>query len=1100
MKKTKLHPLIAITLICSFLSPFLPAGKENTKSVSASTTVSIDDCSQTAKEIAESRPLCNWLDDESRDANHIYYTLDEENKTATVGTESAYAHSTSGYSYSTAPKNLIIPDYVEKDGIRYTVTRAASCSFYQSWGYAVYLPDTIESIGKRAFFSGPQYIYLGAGVKEIEPSAFYYYVELSSQNPYFVMKDLTLMNKEQTILYYHNKVETSSYSYTVPDTVKEIRDSAFFYDKFLLHVTLPDSLLSIGNDTFSCCYNLYQVEFGNSLQYIGHQAFSGCISLQGIILPDSVSHIGKLAFWSTNIHYFIGARHASYEFIDTDESKGFNSHLTDCSYLEYLTLSDYHSDLYSTTLSISGMNTLTPHSIKKIVLPPTITGVKDYYYFHQDKPFVGTTFYGLPFQQHIALALGGKFADISKHHHDYVETTLTEPTIYAKGVHAEICSACSDIQNISYTDPLPASSAVLALYEDDIFIKNCTSLAEALNSLPHDSTHGSMTRSAYTIVFLTAGDFYLPEGMTFFPRVKSLTLSGCITPDSHGNSAYTRILLTDDLTLQSDLILKDTQLFFHSETQPNTFDLQQYTLKITTDNCRITSEASCHPCAITGGDGSCLWVDSCNFPLFMDDSAFHAQSMSIDCLKLTSVPNATFASGDSSVSIGKIEIKDSTLHFTDIHNELSIGDIISKDSHAAIDFKQLAAPLPNLISISGTTDIPLHFDFQLSDATEEDYDNFRSSFSLTCPEVPLSMFTLRCDAPSSHEEWAELVFQKDEEGRVYLINTSATTTTPIPTDTPATTITPTPTDMPVTTIAPIPTDTPAATITPTPTDMPVTTIAPIPTDMPAATTAPVSTETPTITQTPISTDAPTPSPMPSPLVSAALSSPEDTLPSNEVVEKGNDEGEGKEETKIETSTDIRKKLTLSSLKVTLSQNNLPILVWKKNAHATTYEIYRSSQKNKGYKLLKKLSASQAKYKDSNAKPGKKYYYRIRLGQTAEDKTTVYGKDSAIVSIRTLKLPSPVITSKKGITANRIHYIQLQLKKYGGTNIVLYIKKKGEKERKLKLTSSSIKEQKGIFKLQYTPKNKIYYLRLKTYRKKGNKIYYSKYSNVIKIRL
>ena len=1081
--------MIAITLICSFLSPFLPAGKENTKSVSASTTVSIDDCSQTAKEIAESRPLCNWLDDESRDANHIYYTLDEENKTATVGSDSTI-HNSSGYicpnpTFISVNPPLIIPDYVEKDGICYTVTKIGSRSFDQTpFVDTVYLPDTIESIGKEAFFNNYQYIYIGAGVKEIGSRSLssslnfidynmHPYIQLSPQNPYLIMKEHALMNKDQTILYYHEQTETAAYSYIIPNTVKEIRSGAFYDDASLLHVTLPDSLIYIDELSFAGCSNLYQVEFGNSLQSIGRQAFLDCGALQGIILPDTVSHIGKLAFWGTNIHYFIGANHASYEFIDSDESPGHNTHLFGCGNLKYLTLSDHYSTLYSTTLdSYQGES---PHNIKKIVLPPTLTNAATY---PNHNAFTGITFYGLSSQKEIAEKLGVNFVDINGHTHDYTKTTLTEPGIHTKGVQAEICSVCGDIQNASYTAPLSASSAVLTLYisgSNGTIKKDCVSLAEALNSMPHDKY--CFVHLNYKIVFKAKqADFYLPEGMTSLPYVQSLTLSGCIAPTGSGNFSYTRIWLTDNLALQGDLILADTQLVFQSRTRPIILDLQKYTLKITTNNCSFIEDTSSklYPFQITGNADSCLWVSDCDFSLFGGNGAYHDQSysLSVDSLKLTSdskycsftiygdddtsvdistlkIPNskrrsATLSPLYSSVSINKITTGDSRLHFKDIRNKLSIGDIVAENSSADITFDfgcSATAPLPKLISISGITNIPLQLSFDFLNATEEDYKNFRSSFCISCPKVPVSKLKrLYCYTPPAHGKWADFIFHKDEEGQAYLID------------------------------------------------------APTPTDTPTATTTPVSTDAPTTTETP------TPSPMPSPLVSAALSSPEDTLPSNEVVEKGNDEGEGKEETKIETSTDIRKKLTLSSLKVTLSQNNLPILVWKKNAHATTYEIYRSSQKNKGYKLLKKLSASQAKYKDSNAKPGKKYYYRIRLGQTAEDKTTVYGKDSAIVSIRTLKLPSPVITSKKGITANRIHYIQLQLKKYGGTNIVIYIKKKGEKERKLKLTSSSIKEQKGIFKLQYTPKNKIYYLRLKTYRKKGNKIYYSKYSNVIKIRL
>lgn len=69
----------------------------------------------------------------------------------------------------------------------------------------------------------------------------------------------------------------------------------------------------------------------------------------------------------------------------------------------------------------------------------------------------------------------------------------------------------------------------------------------------------------------------------------------------------------------------------------------------------------------------------------------------------------------------------------------------------------------------------------------------------------------------------------------------------------------------------------------------------------------------------------------------------------------------------------------TSLKTTAGKRKVTI-TYKKATGATKYEIYRSTQKSKGYKKI--ATTTKTKYVDSKVKKGKKYYYKVRTVRTS----------------------------------------------------------------------------------------------------------------------
>ncbi len=102
------------------------------------------------------------------------------------------------------------------------------------------------------------------------------------------------------------------------------------------------------------------------------------------------------------------------------------------------------------------------------------------------------------------------------------------------------------------------------------------------------------------------------------------------------------------------------------------------------------------------------------------------------------------------------------------------------------------------------------------------------------------------------------------------------------------------------------------------------------------------------------------------------------------------------------------------------------ITWKKVSGATGYQIYRSAQKNSGYRRIKNLSSKSSSYTNSKLKNGKRYYYKIRAYKRIDGKT-YYGKFSNI------KYQSP-----KG-TVSVIGRYRRDCKGYGITTIKVYKK-------------------------------------------------------------
>lgn len=87
-------------------------------------------------------------------------------------------------------------------------------------------------------------------------------------------------------------------SYTIPNTVTEILEDAALGRQNLRSVTIPNSVTRIGTQAFWGCNRLQSVEIPDSVTYMGSLIFSQCTGLQYVKLSASAPSIRESTFYN----------------------------------------------------------------------------------------------------------------------------------------------------------------------------------------------------------------------------------------------------------------------------------------------------------------------------------------------------------------------------------------------------------------------------------------------------------------------------------------------------------------------------------------------------------------------------------------------------------------------------------------------------------------------------------------------------------------------------------------------------------------------------------------------------------------------------------
>ena len=242
--------------------------------------------------------------------------------TASLEKAAVISYDQYGYLLMQDTTKLEVPETIEFNGHRLTVTAIERAAFQFVSVDTVVLPKTIREIGEAAFQNCP-------------------------------LKQINL-----------------------PDSIKQLGNECFYYCQ-LQQITLPKELKSIGTQAFTGC-PLKQIQLPKGLTTIGNEAFSQCKELKSLDLPDSLKTIGNAAFaWCDNLERI--TTHGDIERISYDSFNGCRNLKTViwggrvrefggfayCTSLETITIPEGVQTVYS-----NAFNGCT--ALKSIVIPKSV--------------------------------------------------------------------------------------------------------------------------------------------------------------------------------------------------------------------------------------------------------------------------------------------------------------------------------------------------------------------------------------------------------------------------------------------------------------------------------------------------------------------------------------------------------------------------------------------------------------------------------------------------------------------------------------------------------------------------------------------------------
>lgn len=172
-------------------------------------------------------------------------------KVISVSTNNRYYQTRDGVLYSKDMTKLYIYPTGKQESIFTLPTTVTTIAGYQVFRGAVFkeivLTDSVYSIDKTAFYLAPN----------IEK------VSVRTKNTALASVDGVLFNKSMNELIYF-PVNKKTTDYTVPETVRYIRDYAFTDNTAISAIAFPAGLRSVGTNAFAGCNSLKSVSYAGS--------------------------------------------------------------------------------------------------------------------------------------------------------------------------------------------------------------------------------------------------------------------------------------------------------------------------------------------------------------------------------------------------------------------------------------------------------------------------------------------------------------------------------------------------------------------------------------------------------------------------------------------------------------------------------------------------------------------------------------------------------------------------------------------------------------------------------------------------------------------
>lgn len=190
--------------------------------------------------------------------------------------------------YTGQGKDLVIPSTLGGHTVKYIGTYA----LYNKNFTSIILPDSLEEIYDRGIsLNDMTTLHIPKNLKKIDPTALMdnYYLKsysVDSENKYFSCVDGVLFNYDKTMLLSYPSGDKSRTTYVIPNTVKTIGYSGMYYCN-LKSITIPDSVTEIDEQAFYGGYSFEEIYIPSSVKVIKDTAFMATGSLKRIQVDEN---------------------------------------------------------------------------------------------------------------------------------------------------------------------------------------------------------------------------------------------------------------------------------------------------------------------------------------------------------------------------------------------------------------------------------------------------------------------------------------------------------------------------------------------------------------------------------------------------------------------------------------------------------------------------------------------------------------------------------------------------------------------------------------------------------------------------------------------
>ncbi len=426
--------------------------------------------------------------------------------------------------------NIIIPNSIEYIG--YEAFRG--CTNITS----ITIPDNVIHIGYHAFAdcSNLTTVFIGKGVDTICDNAFSCCEKLTNftvndNNEYYSSMDGVLFDKKQKTLVQY-PIGKNSTTYTIPESVINIGNSAFFRCIKLTNITIPSNIIRIDNSAFAECSNLVSVIIDDGVKDIGEGVFNWCSKLANINIPDSVTSIGssfyQTAFYNNENNWENSVLYIGNHLIEAEKSISdyyavkdgtktiANDAFSSCVNLTNITISQ--------SVTSIGRNAFKDCSnLKNITIGNNVNSIGE-------SAFFNTAYYNNPNNwENKVLYIGNHLIKAESSISGFYEIKAGTKTIADKAFYS-----CDSITNITLADSIKniGNSAFYSCdnLADFIFPKCVTSIGNEAFMFCHSLTTITIPNS---IALINTGTFYGCDSLTTVTipnsiiRISDSAFAGC---------------------------------------------------------------------------------------------------------------------------------------------------------------------------------------------------------------------------------------------------------------------------------------------------------------------------------------------------------------------------------------------------------------------------------------------------------------------------------------------------------------------------------------------------------------------------------------------